>query len=248
MKLEFKNNNEYYINKSKSFKGVAINNSQIIKAFDFAYDMCFGLGHHRNHRTGGQINRKKGELFSNTFQGKLSEIVLYDLFLSKGINTSEPDYSVNGKGIWDDVDLIINNKKINIKSAAFFSNLLLLETKDWNENAEYLPNKNISSSSNYDYFILVRIKPDIKNILTTNRLFYSNDIEKETLFNLTINEEWYYDIAGCSSHNTIKYIIKNNYILPQNSLLNGKIKMDAENFYIQSGDMKDIDLLISNIK
>lgn len=248
MKLELKNNNEYYINRGNVFKGIEIDKNQFIKAFDFAYEMCFGTGHHRNHRSGGQINRKSGELFCNTFQGKLSEIVLYTSFLNKGVNITEPDFTVSGKGIWDDVDLIINNKKINVKSAAFFSNLLLLETKDWNEKGEYLPNINISSSSNYDYFILVRIKPDIKNILTSNRLFYSNDIEKETLLNLIIDKQWFYDIAGSCSSDTIRYIIKNNYILPQNSLLNGKTKMDAENYYIQSGDLKNIDLLLDNIK
>tara|TARA_B100001123_G_C14450701_1_gene686441 strand:+ start:71 stop:202 length:132 start_codon:yes stop_codon:yes gene_type:complete len=32
-------------------------------------------------------------------------------------------------------------------------------------------------------------------------------------------------------------LINHHAILPQNSLLNGKIPMDAENYYVQSGDM-----------
>lgn len=248
MKLEQKNCNEYHIVKKNLFKGMSIDANQIKSAFNFAYEMCFGAGYHRDHRSGGQIIRKGGELFSNTFQGKLSEIVLCDFFLQKNSKVNKPDFSINGKGIWDEVDLIVNEKKINVKSAAFFSNLLLLETKDWNENAEYLPNKNIVTSNNYDYFILIRIKPDVKLILTTNHLFCSNEIEKESLLNLIMNEKWFYDIAGCCSSETIKYIIKNNYVLPQNALLNGKIKMDAENYYIQSGDLKSIDLLMDKIK
>jgi hypothetical protein len=45
------------------------------------------------------------------------------------------------------------------------------------------------------------------------------------------------------SHITLMHLIKNNYILPQQALLNGKIKMDATNYYIQSGDMREIEEL-----
>ena len=43
-------------------------------------------------------------------------------------------------------------------------------------------------------------------------------------------------------------IIKEENILPKNSLLNGAVKMDAENYYIQSGCMKKIELLIMELK
>ena len=39
---------------------------------------------------------------------------------------------------------------------------------------------------------------------------------------------------------TLKYLIEKNFVLPQNSLLNGKTKMDSENFYCQLGGMKNI--------
>ena len=47
--------------------------------------------------------------------------------------------------------------------------------------------------------------------------------------------------------NDLKYLINNNFILPKSGMLNGKIQMDAENYYAQSGDMKDFEKLISSL-
>lgn len=249
MKLEVKNTNEYYINSKKEFISNKINEILILECFEFAYEMVFGDGHHRNHRSGGQYGRKNGELFANTFQGKIAEFVVYHEFIKNGLSDLEkPDIGIYGEGIWDDTDLNYKGIKINIKSAAFFSNLLLLESKDWNLNGEYIPNINNESSQDYDYFILARIKPDIKRILRSNKLFFTNEIEKTQLKELVFNEKWFYDFAGVCSQNTIKYIINHQYFIPQNSKLNGKIPMDADNYYIQSGNLKNIKELISKLK
>jgi len=241
MKLTFNpHDNSYTINRKKVFNGLTIQPTDLRKAFDFAYEMCFGEGHHRNRRTGGQYARKNGEMFCNTFQGKLAEIVLYNTFISNGIACDTPDFGIYGERVWDDTDLIINGKKINVKSSAFFSNLLLLETKDWNSFGQYIPNLNAGTTSIYDYFILVRIQPDIKNILRLNNYYNSNVVEKENLEKILFNEIWKYDIPGFISNQQLIEIIRSKDILPQNSLLNGKIRMDAENYYIQSGDMIDL--------
>ena len=50
------------------------------------------------------------------------------------------------------------------------------------------------------------------------------------------------------THNTMKWIIKNQRILPKNSLLNGKIRMDAENYYVETGDLKDIKQLSTELR
>ncbi len=248
MKLTFNaTDNSYTVNSKKIFNGIQILPRDLRKIFDFAYAMCFGDGHHRNHRTGGQYGRKNGEMFCNTFQGKLAEVVLYSLFISNGIDCDEPDFAIYGEGVWDDSDLVIKGKKINVKSAAHFSNLLLLETKDWNSLGQYIPNLNSGSTSNYDYFILVRIQPDIKKILRDSRFFYSNEVEKEKLEEVIFNETWKYDIAGFISNEQLIAVIKNKNILPQNSLLNGRIPIDAENYYMQSGDMLNINELIKKL-
>jgi hypothetical protein len=210
--------------------------------------MCFGEGHHRNHRTGGQYGRKNGEMFCNTFQGKLAEVVLYNLLASYGIECDKPDFGIYGEGVWDDTDLVIKGKKINVKSAAHFSNLLLLETKDWNLSGQYIPNLNAGTTSQYDFFILVRIKPDIKKLFRDNKHYYSNKVDKEVLEKIIFNDSWKYDVAGYISNEKLIDAINNKNILPQNSLLNGRVPIDAENYYIQSGEMEDIDDFICKIK
>lgn len=247
-----KNGNSYIINNSKRFENsVAFKDKTIDKVFNFAYEMSFGCGEHRDHRTGGSLNRKKGQIFINTFQGKLSELAVYNIFFTHNKNAyerlSNPDFDVYGLGEWDDSDIVLDNIKISIKSTKYYGNLLLLETKDWNSNGEYIPNLNKNRNSTYDYFILVRIKPDGEKMMRNDKLLYSNDIDKYTLHSLIKREKWEYDIAGYITNDDLKFLIYNDFILPKNSMLNGKIKMDAENYYVQSGNMKDFQTLISSL-
>ncbi|MDQ6473113.1 hypothetical protein RB619_20945 [Flavobacterium sp. LHD-80] len=251
MKLDHQkrsNGDYYFVNNKKPFKGIVINEVDLKNVLDFAYEMCFGNGHHRSTRTGGQYGRKNGEKFCNTFQGKLAEVVLYNYFKSKSVVCNKPDFGIYGEGIWDDTDLEILNKKINVKSAASQSNLLLLETKDWTNNGQYIPNLNNSSANLYDYFILIRVNPDIKKLFRSKKLMYNDVIPKIDIENIIFKQTWSYDIAGyCTTKNLIQAIADNN-ILPQNSILNEYTKMDAENYYIQCGDMKDIDELIKSLQ
>ncbi|MBF4506100.1 hypothetical protein IRZ83_05415 [Flavobacterium sp. JLP] len=251
MKLDFqkKLDADYYtVNNRKPFKGSQIDKTDLEKVLNFAYEMCFGAGHHRSTRTGGQYGRKNGEKFCNTFQGKLAEVILYNYFKSNAIKSSELDFGIYKEGIWDDSDLTINDKKINVKSAAFQSNLLLLETKDWNTKAQYIPNLNTELTSSYDYFILVRINPDIKRLFRNKRLIFNDSIPKSDIQELIFSSTWTYDIAGyCTTDDLIQTISDNN-ILPQNSILNQSTKMDAENYYIQCGYMKDIEELIKTLQ
>lgn len=247
-KLVFETPDIYHIDSKKKFESNKLPSESLEKTFDFAYEMCFGSGHHRSYRTGGQYSRKNGEKFSNTFQGKLSEVVLYDYLIRNDIKSSNVDYRVMGKGKWDDSDFIVNGKHLNVKSAAFFANLLLLEKEDWNSEGHYLPNKEINRPYLYDYFILVRIKPDIKKLLKNEHLFYSDHIEKERLWQLISNEEWSYDIPGFITHKELKDdVILTEHILPKNALLNASMKMDAANYYVQTGDLHPIDKLIEHL-
>lgn len=247
MKLDLQNDNGYYINRKRHFTPTKVDHRIINSAFDFAYSMVFGEGYHRDYRSGGQHHRKKGELFANTFQGKLAEFIIFQDLSAHLTDLKAPDTSIHGKGIWDDTDLAYKGKKINIKSSAFFANLLLLESKDWNAHGEYIPNLKNTASQNYDYFIMVRIKPDIKYLLQKEKLFYADDISAVRLKEIILNKEWEYDYAGVCSDTTIKRIIQDNYFLPQNALLNGHIKIDADNYYIQSGDLKEFSCLVDEL-
>jgi hypothetical protein len=240
--------NEYHITHRCPFKQEIKLQPFFDTCFEFAYQMTFGKqGEHRNQRSGGQANRKNGEIFANAFQGKLAEFGLYQLIKNHGITIHEPDTQLWKLGVWDDADLTINDKKINVKSAAHFSNLLLLETKDWDINANYIPNKE-QSISVYDYFIFTRISPDCKSILKKERLLFSNQIERDALYKLLQPEQWFLDCPGFLTLADLQKIIINQMILPQNALLNGKVKMDASNYYCQAGDLKKIDYLINQLK
>lgn len=69
---------------------------------------------------------------------------------------------------------------------------------------------------------------------------YSNDISKDTISSIIFSQNWSYDIAGWISHEEFVSVIRSKQIIPQNALLNGKIPMDASNYYIQSDDMHNI--------
>jgi hypothetical protein len=240
--------NNFQISKSKPFKPLFSISEFTKSVFDFAYGMTFeSTGKHRSYRSGGTFNRKNGELFVNTFQGKICEFGIYKFLKNSGMDLISPELEMWGEGKWDDVDLVVNTKAINIKSASYFSNLLLLETKDWNEKGEYIPNIGIKKTT-YDFFVLSRLKPNLKNILSTKRLLYLDHIDKNHLFELIENQNWEFDIPGYINTSDLIEIIKSKHILPQNSILNLYTKVDTDNLYCQSGDMRDINSLPQLLK
>lgn len=239
----------YLTNRKKPFgDDILIDLSSFVdKSFEFAYNMTFGnVGQHRDHRTGGREIRKNGQIFINAFQGKICEFGLWNFFSNNGFLLDEPDIGEWSKGTWDDTDLIINGSKINVKSAVFFSNLLLLETKDWDEHAYYLPNEQDEETA-YSYFVLCRTNPDGKKCMQSHRLFYS-DIASKSDLDWMKSEKWEMDIAGYITRQDLIQIIQSNNIIPQGGLLNGKIPMDASNYYCQAGDMRNINELVKLLK
>ncbi len=230
--------NEYQINHKKKFiKDGDISNDDIRECFDFAYEMAFGKGEHRKNRSGGKIRRKPGQIFIDTFQGKVAEYAIYRYLLKNQIKTSKPDFSIEGYGKWDSFDLEYLNLHIAIKSTKYYGNLLLLETKDWNENGEYIPNNN-NGFNKYDMLILVRVLPDAEAEMKKRLMLYKEEIERVLLENIFFNLKWEYDIAGYITNKDLKRIIEKRYILPKDAILNKRIHMDAENYYVQAGDMR----------
>jgi hypothetical protein len=242
--------NHYYLTNAVRFKALMTPTPETVSTvFDFAYNMTFGnTGEHRNHRSGGSHRRKNGELFINTFQGKIAEYGIYGYFKSKGIELAPPDMETWELGKWDDTDLVVGDKKINIKSTKHYGNLLLLETKDWDNQGQYLPNLE-SGASNYDFFILCRLSPDGEGLMRSLKLMYSNSLPMsvEEFKTRLMEEKWAFDIPGYIAHADLVEAIRKPLILPQGSMLQGRTKMDAENFYIQSGDMRDVNDLVLNV-
>lgn len=237
-KLHKKNENSYFITKRKAFVPL-LNFSELTinTVFNFAYDMTYGVeGKHRNYRSGGHHKRSNGEIFINTFQGKLSEFGIYYYLRKNNIKDIEPPCLEKWQlGIWDESDFTYGSKKISIKSTKFYGNLILLETKNWNKDGKYKP-----SNTLYDITILVRIKPDGENLLKKQRMLYNNTTSKEQLQQIIRSQKWQCDIPGFATIKMLKEVINETFILPQNSYLNGTTKMDATNYYIQVGDLIDI--------
>ena len=210
-----------------------INIDYVKEAFDFAYSMTFGnLGEHRNHRTGGTHKRKKGEIFANTFQGKLCEFAIYQE-LKGNHDINKPDLSVFGLGKWDNYDFKVDGKTVSIKSTKHFGQLLLLEAKDWTANGEYIPN----NKETYDFTFVVRIKNDPETIMKSHYLLFNESYDKDNLWSLFKNNDWAYDIPGYITQKELIYLIANGFIIKKGDFLNGKTKMDAENYYCHLADM-----------
>jgi hypothetical protein len=225
------------IQKTKAFQGEPVKQEYIRDAFEFSYRMAFGDGFHRNKRSGGSHHRSSYEIFVNTFRGKIAEFVVSDYFTSQGRVVSQIDLSIMGVGDWDSADLLVDNIPISIKATKHFGQLLLLETKDWSNNGQCIPNLSHEKQSQYDYFILVRTKVDIPD--QNNSLFYKEELEK-----IIFEKQILAEISGVLSNTDfVNQIIKYKYIIYQNDLLNGKISMDADNYYVHVAELESIEMI-----
>lgn len=237
--------NSYTIDRKRDFpnNSPSFKKATIKTVFDFAYDMTFGAkGEHRHYRSGGSKVRKNGEIFANTFQGKLAECAVCNALYTLD-DSIIPDFSITGLGSWDTVDLNVGKKKIAIKSTKSFGNLLLLEKSDWASNGTYIPN-----NINYDYFVLVRINPFCEELLARNRILYCDTIDKQNLFEIIDSESWRYENSGFVSLKQVVFAINNGFVIHKGDLLNNKIEMDADNYYIQLGDMGTINELYAELQ
>lgn len=234
----YREENSYITTRKVAFKKVRdLKYETIDRVFDFAYTMAFDEKH-RKTRSGGKTRRRNGEVFANTFQGKLAECAAVNFFY-KYDDTIEIDFDTYDLGIWDKVDLTVRKKEVAIKSTKKFGQLLLLETKDWNRSGQYIPNLGTPNNT-YDYIVMVRIDPSCEDLMKKNRLLYKEKIEQSVLKNLITHQNWSYDYVGYITNDDLIQVIRNKRIIPQGALLNGSTPMDAENYYVQAGDMRKL--------
>lgn len=242
-------NQLYKISNAKRFNSIGeINYEYRIASFRFAYAMTFSNeGHHRRNRSGGNNKRKKVELFCDTFLGKLGEFAVYQYFYSKGVRLEYPDLSIMGKGEWDSYDFVYRSEKIGVKTTKSIGNVLLLETKDWDREAQYIPNIS-KGSATYDHMLFVRLSNNIVSNLKKKRLYFTDDISEGVLESEFKLGSYNFDIAHVPI-DKVRSAIKDNYIIRKGDYLQTvNTKMDAENYYIQSGDMLQIDNFINSLK
>ena len=208
---------------------------------EFAREMTMGAGAHRDHRSGGSARRNRAEIFHDTFNGKLSEVAVWEVlkeFASFRTVLSEVDFSVMGLGSWDVGDLRIGKYVLQVKSTKSFGNLLLLEKADWNSNAEYLPGEPEKALAT-DAIILARLKPALWEVCNYRQI----EGNFSELFDQIMSARWEVNIAGFATKADIKTAISSDQLIPKNALLQNSTYMDADNYYIQAGDLWDISLL-----
>ena len=236
----------YRVTRRANFTKIAtFKSSTVGSVIDFAFNMTFGSkGEHRHSRSGGTISRGNLEIFTNTFQGKLSEFAVANV-LYKHKDFKVPDLSTHGLGVWEDADFQLGENAIAVKSTKSYGNLILLESKDWDLQGKYLAS--VTESRTYSHIVLVRIKPDAEEILRKFRSNLNNDIVLEDLRTLILGLEWEYDIPGYITNADLKSVIKNGLLIPKGALLNSVVKMDAENYYVQAGDLRSIIELSSDL-
>jgi hypothetical protein len=229
-------NRKVQFDKIRNFKPTTV-----FSVFQFAYDMTFGAkGEHRHSRSGGSHFRNNMEIFSNTFQGKLSEFAVANLFF-KHKDFRAPDLSTHLLGVWEDVDFLIGESVIAVKSTKSYGNLLLLEKKDWDFQGSYLAST--GTPRIYTHLVLVRINPDSDEITRQFRTDHSdNDLENSLKSKIT-NSEWSYDIPGFIETQDLQRVIREGSIIPKGARLNDSVTMDADNYYVQAGDLRNIKFL-----
>lgn len=240
-------NKIYSFSNIKPFHSMGVINDEYRKeSFRFAYRMSFSdEGYHRNYRSGGSHRRKKVEVFCNTFIGKLGEFAVYQYLTKNGnFKFPYPDLTVMGKGLWDSYDFTFYERKIGVKTTKPIGNLLLLERKDWNEYGQYIPDLK-KGGGEYTDFIFVRVDIDIESNLRRKRLFYSDFIDTGVLKFEYENASYQFDLLYVPI-GLIRFAIQQGAIIEKGSYLN-KTLIDADNYYIQSGDMLDIKYLIHEL-
>jgi hypothetical protein len=239
------NGQNFTITAKKAFKPIGeIRASTIEIVTKFAFDMTYGAkGQHRDHRSGGSAIRANGQIFSDTFQGKLSEFALANL-LYKLDGFIPPDTSTYELGEWESADFKIGKNYFSVKSTKYFGNLLLLEKKDWDLSGRYLPTGKQPKS--YSHIVLVRISPDVEELIKPKSS--KSESRYESLLEMMLTHKWEYEITGYITSEDLKEIMHLGHEIPKGSLLNGKVVMDATNYYIQAADLRNAEDLAMSLK
>lgn len=233
----------YYVRNKRHFQAY---NQMLMEdkeaSFEFAFGMSYGKkGAHRDSRSGGTMHRTLGQIFINTFQGKMAEFAVYRYLIKHLIPVEKPDMEKYELGKWDSFDLECQGKRISVKSTKSYGDLLLLETKDWDKDGQYIPNLS-EGKSVYDYTILVRFNPDGEQLMKQHNLLFQKECEipadiQEILWEKVSGRNWSYDFPGFIYQSELVQMIQEQRIIPKGAMLNGKTKMDAENYYFQTGNM-----------
>lgn len=229
----------YYLgdNKAKTYQpdNVEIGSELLRSCFEYAFSIA-NEDKQREYRSGGLAKRNKLQIFWDAFRGKVAECHAKVFYEYRGCRVSDIDFNIYDRGVWDQYDLIINDKIVSIKSSKHFSQLLMLETKDW-INGKYSGDV-YDEDYTPDYFMFIRTRINVPEELEKG-----DDLNKKNLWQviqkLTITAE----ISGLLPFiHFIDQVIKFKYIIKQNdifkaSLNSSGVRMDADNYYVKISEL-----------
>lgn len=221
--------------------------SVIELAGDFAMRMTYlGEGQHKATRSGGLHKRNQREIFSDTFQGKLAEFALLQI-LSPYLDKTylAPSLLAAPLGYWEASDVLGPGISIEVKSTKPFGNLLLLEKENWNSSGEYRHGTD-GSATRISHVALIRISPSIhEHARMLEQKYMTGKADKVGLTNELLRHKWTFDIAGFARREDLQQVFRAQQLLRQGSMLgpNG-VRMDADNYYIQTGDLRPLSELL----
>lgn len=237
----------YEVSQRVPFVSSEFSSDEAIKtSFYFAWDMTFGqVGEHRDHRTGGILRRRMGQIFANTFQGKMAEFAICQTLAPLGY-AAEPDLAVEKLGSWDDFDIQVGSSNISVKSTKKVGNLLLLESRDWMPDGSYKHHDGYGKS---EALVLVRIDPSPEDLLKKAKLLFSDSCSQLELKKAVAPLSQYrYQIVGAITNADIRDAVLKGHFIPQGATLNRNTTMDADNYYVQSCDFRPIANVLSEIE
>lgn len=238
-KLTKINDTTYKTNSQRNYVPLHVSDEAIQKCIDFAYEMTYGRGYHRANSSGSDYKRKPSEIFASTFQGKLAECALQEYLKALNVKVSDVDFTVGGKGTWDEYDLLSFENAISVKSSKDYMQMLLLNKNDFDEDGKYIH----STSEEYaapDYFVFSRVRPNINWIVKKSDLPLRQLVSKEDVERLVLPCNWSVDLTGFIDHEEFKdIVIKDGFFVNKNDTVDN-LNLFSDYYYTQTGDLNEV--------
>jgi len=210
--------------KKKFSPNVLLLERHLEECLNFAQEMAFGSGYHQAASFAGKGNlRPPRQIFRDTLQGKLAEIAIHTYLYRNQIATDQyPDFSIWGKGIWEDSDFTLQNGRfrVSVKSTKHFGNLLMLESNRYNQKGFYLESVDCQLPIQHDFIFLVRVK--------------GIDHQIKQVYQLS---EIACQVTGFLTHADFQHIIAQNHSLPKGTEI-GKAQLLVDNYYACVADLR----------
>lgn len=238
--LKRESEKNYSVFSKKHYRGKIDVGEYVNECIDHAYQLCWGSGYTKPR------GRDKSTRFKDALKGKLGEFALYKHLVSLGHGVKYPDLTVRGRGEWDDGDIFVEGKnsegkeefkKLSVKTAYYFSDLLLLKKDEWDELGGYIYTKDGIPDYSYRAFFLCRMKPNLDDVLMISG---DSDPGIENLYKSLESVKFTMEITGYINIEDFKKIIQEGLFFKSGDYV-GKKKWEESFYYCQSGDLRDID-------